>query len=861
MNKAKNILFSMLVPLIIVGLVCVIAYFACGVGITSNDCFEQYIPFFGAYYDVLTEGKSMFFSSTGALGYDFWAVFAYYLVSPLNLIIVFFDKADLIYAIEIIMIIKVVLCGGSFATFISNRYPKSNAGRVVLFSTIYALSGYMVGYMWNVMWLDGLVLFPLIIMGLDMLMRKERPQWFLYTAFLAMTIVTCYFMGYIICIFIFMYFFTYRFENFKDFMKKFLRIGLSSLLAIGLSAIILLPAFMSLRATAINNEVLPGMELYGSFVDSFKTIMVGVPAHGVSFDREEANLFISTFGLLLVFEYFVSKSIKLSDKIRNAVLLLILFASFNFKLPNFIWHGFHEQYGIPNRFSFEVIFLFLIMGFEVCAQKRSKITKRSLFIAWGILCTCLTVMAVLKNELIINAALTAVLALVYVFILGFGQGRMKFNAVRILALAEIVITFIVAIFNATGVVMGDYGKYSEAFQNINLKKEKGVYREKLDKVYNERQIYYRNVMCYMSFEDFGPREILNFMEYTKNVGHQGVINEATYYGLNSMYMFSTLHNYNLSHFYNKVGGTGGNSSSVYYGENAFMDMLLGVRYYYTRYEPVNSSTYVYVGNEDGVNIYRNRYELSIGYAVPDEFFEAELKYNPFTSMNNISHSIVGNDVFRYSAFVYNSTNEYGEKIYTCTPAVTGEVLLKVDYGYVKDIHIWVGDKLVYEGCNEQVVLSAGMVNAGEKITLKVSFQTGKTPSYDFPIYVATLNQSVFENVYKELSKEQLMVSSYNDTFWQGSITLSEASKVLITVPTAKGYEVYVDGVKTEYEEYENLFYVLNLEKGTHVVTFEYETPGFELGCMVSLISIGIYMVALTVTVLVRRKQICQEDDN
>ena len=113
-------------------------------------------------------------------------------------------------------------------------------------------------------------------------------------------------------------------------------------------------------------------------------------------------------------------------------------------------------------------------------------------------------------------------------------------------------------------------------------------------------------MCYMSFEDFGPKEIMNFMEYTKKVGHQGVINEATYYGLNSMYMFSTLHNYNLSNFYNKVGGSGGNSSSVYYGENAFMDMLLGVRYYYTRYEPVNSPAYVYVRNEGDVKIYRNR---------------------------------------------------------------------------------------------------------------------------------------------------------------------------------------------------------------------------------------------------------------
>ena len=154
-----------------------------------------------------------------------------------------------------------------------------------------------------------------------------------------------------------------------------------------------------------------------------------------------------------------------------------------------------------------------------------------------------------------------------------------------------------------------------------------------------------------------------------------------------------------------------------------------------------------------------------------------------------------------------------------------------------------------------------MVDAGEKITLKVSFLTEKAPNYDFPIYVAVLNQDVLKEVYDELSKEQLMVSSYNDTFWEGSITLSEASKVLITVPTTKGYEVYVDGIKTEYEEYENLFYVLNLEEGTHVVTFEYKTPGFELGCMVSLISLGIYIVAFTVTVLIRRKQICQEDDN
>ena len=65
--------------------------------------------------------------------------------------------------------------------------------------------------------------------------------------------------------------------------------------------------------------------------------------------------------------------------------------------------------------------------------------------------------------------------------------------------------------------------------------------------------------------------------------------------------------------------------------------------------------------------------------------------------------------------------------------------------------------------------------------------------------------AVFEDVYQELSKEQIMVSSYNDTFWEGSITLSEKSKVLVTVPTAKGYSVYVDGKIADYEEYNDEF--------------------------------------------------------
>lgn len=89
------------------------------------------------------------------------------------------------------------------------------------FSVIYALNGFVAGYMWNIMWMDGIMLFPLVIMGLDILMREENPKWYWYTLFLAMLIINSYFIGYISCIFIFLYFFTYDLRILSHLSESF----------------------------------------------------------------------------------------------------------------------------------------------------------------------------------------------------------------------------------------------------------------------------------------------------------------------------------------------------------------------------------------------------------------------------------------------------------------------------------------------------------------------------------------------------------------------------------------------------------------------------------------------------------------
>ena len=849
MKRCKHIIYSILVPLVMVGLVSLIAYLACGAVFTSNDCYEQYLPFFGAYHDVLTEGKSIFYSLSGSMGFDFWVVFVYYLASPLNLVIALFDKKDIIYVVNALIILKIALSGGSFAAFIKGRFPKANLGKIVLFSTMYAVSGYTIGYMWNVMWLDSLALFPLVIMGLDRLMQEKSHNWYMYAGFLALSIICCYMMGYMICIFIFLYFFTYSFKSFKDFLIKFLKVGLASVLAISLSGIIIIPAYEALNSSIVATESMPKLELYGSFVDSFKTMLIGYPQHGVSFVQENANLFITVFGALLVVVYFAASKIGIGEKIRHGILLLILILSFNLKPLNYMWHGMHEQNGIPNRFSFMMIFIMLIMGFTAVMQKKSAMNKKTLFIGWGIFAGLITLMAVLDRTIIINVVLTVFLSLGYVLILCFAKAKVRLNAIRAMALVEIVVTLSVGIFCSNGAISGDYGLYVKDFDAINATKEAGFYREKIDAVYNEKEFYYENVMCYMTPEEFELGTIKEFVTHTKNIGHMSVINEGTYYGINAMGLFNSFHHYSLSDYYNQTGGAGGPNNSVYCGDNVFMDMLLGVKYYYVTSTACNSMDYEYVKNQGNVAIYKNPYALSVGYVVPEGFLAAELTANPFTSMNNMSRSITGEECFYHVAFTYAGDTRYEYEV-----LVAGELLVQPDNGFIKRIVIKVDDEVVYTGSCPEVVISVGEVKKGQKVVIEADYskETYVDPAMT-KIYAGTMKKQPFDRLYNKLSKNQMEVLEYSDDYFVGKINLEEQEKVMITVPYDKGWSITVDGKKTEYELYENLFYVLTLSEGEHEINFSYRTPGFDMGFRVTIASIGVYIIATVITVILSKK--------
>ncbi|NLA70953.1 MAG: YfhO family protein, partial [Clostridiaceae bacterium] len=78
------------------------------------DLYHQYAPFFALFRDKLLSGGSLFYSMAGGLGTNFYALFAYYLASPLNLLLLIFPPAYLTEAIMLITLIKIGLAGLTF---------------------------------------------------------------------------------------------------------------------------------------------------------------------------------------------------------------------------------------------------------------------------------------------------------------------------------------------------------------------------------------------------------------------------------------------------------------------------------------------------------------------------------------------------------------------------------------------------------------------------------------------------------------------------------------------------------------------------------------------------------------------------
>lgn len=239
---------SFLLPVLIMG-----SYFAYrqmapfgGSSLLTVDLGQQYIDFFSYFRNsLLHHPSSLIYSFSKGLGGEMWGTNAYYLFSPLNLILLAFPGKLLTSGIMVILLLRYGLAGLSFAWLI-DRTGWQRGPRIWAFSTTYALNGWMIANQLNMIWLDVLVILPLIIWGLFKLIHQRQVG--TYIAWLAVMMVDNYYMAWMVCLFTLLII-IWQLPVLKNWQARgmaFLRYAWSSLLAAGIAAIVLLPTIFAL---------------------------------------------------------------------------------------------------------------------------------------------------------------------------------------------------------------------------------------------------------------------------------------------------------------------------------------------------------------------------------------------------------------------------------------------------------------------------------------------------------------------------------------------------------------------------------------------------------------------------------------
>ncbi len=578
------------------------------------DLNAQYVWFFEALRNVVKGDASLLYSFSRALGGEFMGIYAYYLASPLSYLVCLFPKERMLEALLTLFLVKTSICGVTFGYYMKKTLKKPKAFAIVIFATCYALSSYAVVQQHNTMWIDALMWLPLLTLGLENLIKHGKFK--MYTVFLAITLFSNYYIGWMICIYCFLYFFLYYFAHNEEnrnnphkesmhFFKSLFRVALFSLIALGIAAIILLSAYYSLSfgkttfsdpewKTELNFDIMD--LLYKFLPGSYDTVR----PDGLPF------IYCGMLTLLLLPAYFLSDKFPMRQKIFSGIFIFIFMASFTLNIADLIWHGFQYPNWLNHRYSFMITFYLCVLACRAFSEFETIPIKSVVATGGFIALFCIVLQKYDENSPVepddmttIWFSLIAIFA--YLALLGLLKKTTEVQIVSVFLLATVAVeVFLSGLWNLNGldndVVYSGYGRYNNFLNSA---------RPIVDTVQNADTSFYR-------------------MEKTFRRG----INDNMALKIRGLSGSTSTLNEETIRFLNKMGYSSKSHWSRYNGGNPVSDSLLGLKYILAESDSVHGNYYdVYTIDEtNGYTAYRNPYALSLAYGVSDDILKFPLGF-------------------------------------------------------------------------------------------------------------------------------------------------------------------------------------------------------------------------------------------
>ena len=222
----------------------------------GGDYSAQYIPMgyhiWDTYHDWFKTGHFNLFDSTLYLGANSIGSNTYYgLFSPFNLIIIILPREMIPHSIAICSIIKLA-CAGLFFSFYMKDIFKVKESVARLCGVAYAFCGWGAFYLWYNNYQDILVFFPLVLWGIEKVIKEQKP-WLLAVGVFLLAICNYVLMvSYIICAFLYAMFRFFQQVKTKKAKQNFVVLGLGFVgfsLGLLMAIFIFFPALMATMAS------------------------------------------------------------------------------------------------------------------------------------------------------------------------------------------------------------------------------------------------------------------------------------------------------------------------------------------------------------------------------------------------------------------------------------------------------------------------------------------------------------------------------------------------------------------------------------------------------------------------------------
>lgn len=860
-----------------------------GYAILYSDMYHQYYPFFVEFRSTLRSGGSLLHNWSVGMGMDYLAMISYYLASPLYLLSVLVPESWLLSFFSMLLPVKLGLAGLFFGIFLKKLFQRED-WFLVLFSGFYALCAWALGYLWNIMWLDTFALLPLVCLGAIQLLREKK--FVLYTVTLFFSIFCNYYIGFFTCIFIALVFFCYEiccWKGFGRFFSDLLRIALFSALAIGMTAVLELPALAGLQNTHSSvNQFPTGFRLNIASTNDWKGLLVammqvaGNTAGGNTPTYKEGlpNLYCGVFALLLAIIFLTRKEFKVREKLCSLFLLVFFALSFIIRQLDYIWHGFHFTNMIPYRFSFLFSFVLLVMAYR--ALQTLEEVKIWQLILGGILfagvCYCS------KNR-------TNWVFWVYngVFFLGY---MALFFAMRERKHPEPLpeaeeFPEMMPLLAAPPVLEADGWEEKEenrqrrlAFAlSVLMVVELGCNLLQFGLTFSGT-----NVKNYPSGGE-ATAEVIDYMKthetelfYRADFTHTQSLNDGALNGLNGVTTFSSSANESVTKFMAALGFAAKPSYNRYCYEEAspVSNLFLNLKYQINRNEDLIHSRYYETSCAIGnITLLENNAWLPLGFVTDPALAELDFETSAggFAFQNQLFAAATGLQKAVYSVILEYTAEGEGATVtqqgrsghisYTATESgadatigfevkQAGFVCLKINAPKRNSYTIWKnGERVSGDSISLAQMAAVGDCQIGDMISVEFTCKDGEKGTLE--LEAAILDDAVFQQGLAILRTAPLELTRFTDTLVAGTVRAPKDGLLYTSIPYGGNWTALVDGQPAEIVTVGGAMVGLRLTAGTHTVELSYHNAAFSLGWKVSLVCLACFLGICAAVYLPRKK--------